>query len=160
MLPTELFKTVVDNAPLFAIDLVVVNESDEILVGKRLNAPAKDWWFVPGGRVFKNERLSVAFQRLSRGELGAQYSLEQAHLLGLFEHFYDNSVFDSTTSTHYINATHLLRVKTDELNLPTGEQHLNYRWVPLSDVESDTTIHRFSKVFMSQLVDVIAMNKG
>jgi len=104
VLPTDIFKIVVDNAPLFAIDLVVVNESDELLVGKRLNAPAKDWWFVPGGRVFKNEHISDAFRRISDNELGMQCLLEQARLLGVFDHIYDDSVFDSTISTHYINA--------------------------------------------------------
>jgi len=160
MLPIDVFQTVIENTPLFAIDLVVVNEMDELLVGKRLNAPAKNWWFVPGGRVFKNESLSDAFIRLSGSELGVQYSLTQAHLLGVFEHFYNDSVFDPNTSTHYINATHLLRVEMEELNLPTEDQHSNYRWVNLSDVETDTTIHHFSKVFMSlQLIDFFNASK-
>lgn len=158
MLPTDIFKIVVDNAPLFAIDLVVVNESDELLVGKRLNAPAKDWWFVPGGRVFKNEHISDAFRRISDNELGMQCLLEQARLLGVFDHIYDDSVFDSTISTHYINAAHLIRVKTEVLNLPIGEQHLDYRWVSVSDVLTDMTIHPYSKVFIAQLIDLNRLN--
>ncbi len=81
MLSADLFQTIIEHAPLFAIDFVVINEDDEILVGKRLNASAKEWWFVPGGRVFKNEPLSVAFKRLSEMELGIQLEIKQAFLL-------------------------------------------------------------------------------
>lgn len=83
------YENVVRHAPLFAIDIVVLNEFDEILLGKRLNAPAKNWLFVPGGRVFKNESLIMAFNRISNAELGISLEIEQAGLLGLYEHFYN-----------------------------------------------------------------------
>ena len=151
MLPPDIFKTVVKNAPLFAIDLVVINEFNELLVGKRLNAPAKDWWFVLGGRVFKNESLAHAFERISKSELGTQYVIESSRLLGIYEHFYEDSMFGGDISTHYVTATHFLSVKMDELNLPTGGQHSNYRWVGLTEVESDASIHHFSKIYMLKL---------
>lgn len=62
-------KQLVQNAPLFAIDLVIVNHSNEIFVGERLNAPAKGCWFVPGGWVYKNESLEEAFKRIPKAEL-------------------------------------------------------------------------------------------
>ena len=141
------------------MDLVVINESDELLLGKRLNPPAKDFWFVPGGRVFKDESLADAFKRISINELGKQYDLTQATLLGVFEHFYDDSIFGNNISTHYVNATHCLSVASDDLNLPIGEQHINYRWLKLSEVEPDTSVHHYSKVFMSPLLDTMAINK-
>jgi len=73
MLSSEDFKLVVQSAPLFSIDLVVLNEKNQILVGKRKNAPAKGYWFVPGGRVFKNEPLAEAFARITRTELGIEF---------------------------------------------------------------------------------------
>ena len=41
MLSADLFQTIIKHAPLFAKDFVVINEDDEILVGKRLNASRK-----------------------------------------------------------------------------------------------------------------------
>ncbi|GKT11804.1 MAG: hypothetical protein ISEC1_P0777 [Thiomicrorhabdus sp.] len=70
------FKQVVQHAPLFAIDLVVLNSLNEILVGERLNAPAQGFWFVPGGRVYKSESLETTFKRISKAELGIR--LERA----------------------------------------------------------------------------------
>ena len=75
---------------MFAIDLVVVNHSNEILVGERFNTPAKGSWFVPDGRVYKNESLEEAFKRISKAELEFQIERDQTCLLGLFDHFYDD----------------------------------------------------------------------
>ncbi|WP_173498930.1 MULTISPECIES: GDP-mannose mannosyl hydrolase [unclassified Marinobacterium] len=150
-LTKEDFKQVVANAPLFAIDLVVMNSQSQILVGERKNAPAKGYWFVPGGRVYKNESLEKAFERISQSELGFVVFRNNAEFLGLYDHFYNDNVFDKTTSTHYINAAHWVRLEIDNLpNIPT-EQHQNYRWVPWHTIQSDDSIHRFSKVFIDEL---------
>jgi colanic acid biosynthesis protein WcaH len=154
-LSKETFQLVIENTPLFSIDLVVINQMAELLVGKRLNPPAKDFWFVPGGRVFKNETLEDAFKRLSIMELGEAYKRHQAKLLGITDHFYSDSIFGDHLSTHYINAAYLIKVKTEELKLPYGEQHNAWRWVKLSEVESDDSIHHYSKVFMPGLLDVM-----
>jgi GDP-mannose mannosyl hydrolase len=105
-LDSATFATVVGSTPLVAIDLLVVNEDNELLLGKRLNRPAKDIWFVPGGRVLKNEPLEQTFKRITLAELGNEIDLGQAKLLGLFEHFYEDSVFGEHINTHYVIAAH------------------------------------------------------
>ena len=55
----QAFTEVIDRTPLVSIDLVVENEKGEILFGLRKNRPAKDYWFVPGGRILKNETLKL-----------------------------------------------------------------------------------------------------
>ncbi len=144
------FEQVVQHAPLFAIDLVVLNNSNEMLIGERLNAPAKGAWFVPGGRVYKNESLEEAFKRISKAELGFQIKRNQAWLLGLFDHFYDDSFFSADVSTHYINATHVVRLSSELLALPK-EQRSFYRWIAIDEIELDETVHVFSKVFLPAL---------
>jgi len=144
------FKRVVQHAPLFAIDLVVVNEKDEILVGRRTNPPAKETWFVPGGRVYKNETLQQAIQRISISELNHELAREELIFLGMFEHFYTDSFFGSDVSTHYINATHAIRIKAGLMNLP-NEQHESYKWVNVRSFHSDAKIHENSKLFLASL---------
>ena len=34
---------------------------NEVLVGLRINSPAKNYWFTPGGRIFKNEVANEEF---------------------------------------------------------------------------------------------------
>ncbi|HGY7193620.1 TPA: NUDIX domain-containing protein, partial [Escherichia coli] len=55
------FKNIIRNTPLISIDLIIQNEKDEYLVGKRNNRPARGFWFVPGGRILKDESLDNGF---------------------------------------------------------------------------------------------------
>jgi len=50
----EEFLEVVERAPLVSIDLIVRRGDGLVLLGRRTNEPAKDFWFVPGGRIYKN----------------------------------------------------------------------------------------------------------
>ncbi|WP_319558016.1 GDP-mannose mannosyl hydrolase [Thiomicrorhabdus sp.] len=153
-LPLSDFKQVVKNAPLFAIDLVVVNESRQLLVGKRINSPAKGYWFVPGGRVYKNESLERAVNRIAESELGCAIDRKQLTFLGLFDHFYHDSFFDGEVSTHYINAAHLVFLNEKSINLPT-EQHDSYRWIDIDKLDCDCDVHNYSKVFLPELIKYI-----
>ena len=45
------FAQVVRNAPLVAIDLIIRDPEQRVLVGLRMNEPAKGKWFVPGGTI-------------------------------------------------------------------------------------------------------------
>ena len=42
-LPLDRFKQVVRDSVLVALDLLIVNDRAEVLVGRRCNPPAKDW---------------------------------------------------------------------------------------------------------------------
>jgi len=143
------FATVIASTPLIAIDLIVVNEKNELLLGKRLNRPAKNFWFVPGGRILKNETLDNAFKRLTSTELGKEIELKQAKLLGVFEHFYQDSVFSEQASTHYVNTAHVLYINSDELaSLPLDDQHDKYQWHAIDEVTSNPDIHHYTKAYL------------
>lgn len=155
MLSSEDFKQLVKSAPLFSMDLVVLNEQKQILIGKRVNAPAKGYWFVPGGRVFKGESLVEAFTRITTAELGRKFDYSYTVQMGLYDHFYDSSVFGDNISTHYINVPYLIRLSGNiVLDLPTA-QHQEYRWIIVDELVHDETVHCFSKVFYQQLLECI-----
>ncbi len=54
------FSTVIRSTPLVSIDLILTRPDGAVLVGRRQNEPAKAYWFVPGGRIRKDERLDAA----------------------------------------------------------------------------------------------------
>ena len=60
--------TAVRLTPLVAIDRIIRNGRDEVLLGLRNNEPAKGCYFVSGGIVLKNGRLAEAFTRLVKSE--------------------------------------------------------------------------------------------
>ncbi|WP_436917657.1 GDP-mannose mannosyl hydrolase [Acinetobacter schindleri] len=146
-LPDETFKSVIQHTPLISIDLIVRNEQGEVLLGKRVNAPAKGCWFVPGGRVRKNETLDDAFVRLVKEELGIELGITRADakFLGVFEHFYDDCVFGDDITTHYIVLAYNIFINK---NLrPNLTQHSSYRWLIESDICLDNSIHLFTKEY-------------
>ncbi|MEL0027843.1 MAG: NUDIX domain-containing protein, partial [Perlucidibaca sp.] len=84
-LPLSRFHQLIADAPLVSIDLVVVDSRERLLLGLRRNAPARDSWFVPGGRIRKGELLPDAMRRLLVTELGEGACALVPQWLGLYE---------------------------------------------------------------------------
>ena len=77
--PADL-KIVIRAAPLVAIDLIIRNGRNEMLLGLRNNEPARGSFFVPEGSIRKNERLRKAFARILQAETGFTAKLDAACL--------------------------------------------------------------------------------
>ena len=97
MLDDQIFKTVVDSAPLISID-ILIKKDNKILLGKRINKPAQGYFFSIGGRINKNEAIDNAMGRIARNELNIELKTIPK-FIGVFEHFYDDSINESV-STH------------------------------------------------------------
>ncbi len=150
----ETFRSIVANTPLVSIDLVIQNCSGEVLLGQRLNRPAKGVWFVPGGRILKNETMDAAFSRLTRVELGKAFQRSAARMLGVYEHFYANSVFGESgegPDTHYIVLAYQLVLAEGEVLQPSHAQHDAYRWWPLTEVQTSEEVHENTRVYLDAL---------
>lgn len=150
-LDREAFRSVVASTPLVSIDLVVQNGCGEVLFGLRLNRPAQNYWFVPGGRVFKDEALDEAFERLTELELGFRLKRSVARLLGVYEHFYQDSVFGDLPSTHYVVLAYHMRADLDLARLPAA-QHGCFRWLSVVDAASNAQVHENSRAYLPALL--------
>lgn len=148
-LPFGQFMAVVEHAPLVSIDLLVFNPQGQVLLGWRNNRPASGHWFVPGGRVLKDERLDDAFMRLTNVELGIALPRQQAQWQGVYEHFYsDNAGGEAGFGTHYVVLAYRIYIADTELeNLPLGNQHERYRWMLPKDISTDQQVHIYSKAY-------------
>lgn len=154
-LDRETFKTIIDTTPLVSIDLLVRNAQGQILVGKRVNRPAQGYWFIPGGRILKNERLAEAFSRLTEDELGLRLDIKSAQYLGLYEHFYDDSIFTddaSVVSTHELSTHYVVNgfevvLPESHVNLPC-EQHNEYRWLSEEEFKTSEEVHVHSRWYV------------
>ena len=56
-IPKEEYVEVIKKTQIISTDLLVFNTEGRVLLGKRNNEPAKDTWFVPGGRVRIYEKI-------------------------------------------------------------------------------------------------------
>ncbi len=143
-LPEREFLEVVARAPLLCIDLIAKDEAGRVLLGLRRNAPARGTWFVPGGRVRKNEALDAAYSRLAMVELGVAARRSQGRFLGVFEHFYeDNFRGLAGLGTHCIVLGYELVL--DPAMMPPAEQHSEYRWWLVEELLGDAGVHEYSK---------------
>jgi colanic acid biosynthesis protein WcaH len=149
-LSVEEFKQIVKNTPLVSIDLVIENPKGEILLGWRNNLPAKGYWFVPGGRVLKDENFTSAFSRIAKTEIGLDLTLEDSVFLGIYEHLYPGENFsgDPSFGTHYIVASYRIKLLEIPENLPL-EQHTDYWWASLDDISDDPNIHENTRNYFN-----------
>ncbi len=144
MLSPELFHTVVASTPLVSIDLIIRNKAGDVLLGLRKNRPAQGYWFVPGGRIRKDESFHKAFYRLVQDELGCSMSIDQARFLGPYQHFYRDSIFGENVSTHYVVLAYMLEIALD-INLLPVQQHQDYRWFTVDEILKSETVHQHTR---------------
>ncbi|MDP3346692.1 MAG: NUDIX domain-containing protein [Hydrogenophaga sp.] len=154
LLPLAQFQQAVAALPLVSVDWVLTNPAGELLVGQRLNAPARGAWFTPGGRIRKGEALAVALCRVAQEELGTPPGLaatlvQRGRLMGAWDHFYPDAAFSPTVPTHYVNLPHWAALTADEvaaLRLPLGEQHGEWLWMPLE--EAALRVHGWVRAYV------------
>ena len=142
------FLDVVRLTPLVSIDLIVSDADGRILIGRRRNRPARDTWFVPGGRIHKDETLDAAFARIAEAELGiANLARSAARFDGVFEHHYsDNFAGEPDVSTHYVVLAYALAVaSTATIGQP--DQHSQYLWLAPADLLARADVHENTKVY-------------
>jgi colanic acid biosynthesis protein WcaH len=82
MINEKRFFEAIDAIPLVSIDLILENQHGGILPGRRVNRPAQGYWFVPGGRIRKNEKIAEAIKRISSTEPGSTLSIGNVQLSG------------------------------------------------------------------------------
>ena len=136
MLDDQIFKTVVDSAPLISID-ILIKKDNKILLGKRINKPAKGYFFSMGGRINKNETIDNAMARVALNELNIDLK-STPDFIGVFEHFYDDSMYENV-STHYVNVAYEYEMKeTPDLST---EQHYEYKWFSVEELLNSDQVH-------------------
>jgi colanic acid biosynthesis protein WcaH len=153
-LSNQSFRTVVALTPLVSIDLLVQNAEGAVLLGQRLNRPAQGYWFVPGGRILKNESLDAAFRRLTLDELGQAFERRHARWLGVYEHFYSDSLFGDTHTgpeTHYVVLGYQLLLPSSTMLKPPAAQHVSFRWWQVAEMQASPEVHDNTRAYLEAL---------
>jgi colanic acid biosynthesis protein WcaH len=151
MLARSEFLEIVRLTPLVSIDLIVIDDRGRVLLGRRVNRPARGTWFVPGGRIHKAESLNFAFRRIVHEELGLEHiDHGAAHFQGVFEHHYDDNFAGAANiSTHYVVLGYVLLLNR---STPIGrfEQHSDYVWMSPPELLACSDVHENTKVYFRQ----------
>lgn len=149
MLTEEELRDVIKRVPLAAIDLIISRNDGKVLLGLRRNEPAKNWWFIQGGRIAKNETLDAAFARIYREEVGST-AIKEKYRAGIFEHIYTTNRFgDPGFGTHYVVVAYHIRVDDIPLEKLPRDQHSDYKWSTPDELMKDTTVHKTTKAYFA-----------
>jgi len=146
-LPLAMFKTVIASTPLVSIDLIVRNKDGEVLLGKRKNRPAKGYWFVPGGRILKDETFDSAMSRLINEELGQEKVVTD--FKGIYQHFYDDNFSEENFTTHYIVLAYEMEF-SGSLASFTTTQHCEYKWFTDTELLNTGEVHKHTKWYFQE----------
>lgn len=147
MLTEDTFKTIVASTPLVSIDLLVRDLQGKILLGKRVNRPAQGAWFVPGGRVLKDEPIEQAYMRLLKIELGMDKT--SSCFKGVYQHFYNDNFSEDRFTTHYVVLAYEVIFKGDIASLPVA-QHKAYRWFSEVTLLDNDDVHLHTKWYFQK----------
>lgn len=146
------FAAVVRNSVLVSIDLILLNTRGEVLLGQRNNAPAKGYWFVPGGRILKDETLKEAIQRISRKELGFSFPDGKYELRGIYDHIYGDSFFDPEVPTHYVVIACTYRI-AEGVKFRADDQHSELRFFSVDTLLNSPDVHGYTKNYFRLKAD-------
>lgn len=124
------WQTIVKHVPIVSVDLIVFY-NDAVLLAKRENEPARGEWFVPGGRVLKNETREEAVHRVAEQELGVDVELLES--LGAYEHIYKTADVDVSNGKHYLANGYVVRPRDDDFELDSQHSDARFFEAPPED---------------------------
>jgi len=106
--------------------------------------------FVPGGRILKNESIDSAFKRILLAETGHRINeQDEQYLLGVYEHFYDDSFWDEKISTHYIVLAYRIKLRTRFLE-KLDKQHDLLEWLSIDELLSRSDVYKNVKAYFNE----------
>lgn len=114
------FIDIYSQIPRLCVDLVIKNEKG-ILLALRSTEPYKDMWNLPGGTVYKGEKIEKAVMRVAKKETGLD--VEVGKCLGYIEYLNENR-FD--VSMHTVSIVLEVIPKEGELCYDENTKELRY----------------------------------
>ena len=106
MIPTKLYKKIVELVPLVCVDVILKHKGKYVLI-KRDAEPLKNYWWIVGGREFKGERVVDTAKRKVLEEAGLEVS--DLKIVGVYEDSYKKSAFG--VPTHSVSVVFEGKVK-------------------------------------------------
>ncbi len=138
-IPLEQYKEFHRLMPIACIDIVLV-QNDSFLLVKRKNAPVQGKWWLPGGRILRDERFADAAERKALQETGLR--VQDLKLLGVDETFFTDGPFGK--STHTINIIFQGTAKSERVTI--DDQSEEYHWFDHINETWDPYIKKFLSI--------------
>ena len=121
-IPENIYKKFLENMPIFCIDFLIHCDSHFLLL-KRNEEPLKGVFWMPGGRLQKNETIENFLIRVQSREIGRYF--KNYNLIGFSNYFFKYSINSRATHT----PTLLFEIDTkSKFNPKIDKTHTEYSW--------------------------------
>lgn len=128
-IPLEEYKSILESMPILCVDCIIIHQGRYLLV-KRKNKPLEGKFWLPGGRVYRGERLEQAVVRKMLQEIGIQVKV--TGFAGLHEYIYEENEY-GLDYVHTLSAVfYASPLNTDVL---LDKQSSSYGWFDTLPVE-------------------------
>jgi colanic acid biosynthesis protein WcaH len=155
MLSKNKYLEVIKETTLTSVDLILIN-NNKIFLGWRNNQPAKNTWFTPGVRTYKNETQQKALERLAVTELNIKIDTNKCKLMGVYDHIYHNNFRNEDFGTHYVVTAYIYKLNDSDKNqIKTDSQHDKTKWIELSKLLDDDKVHQYVKNYYPQILKIL-----
>ena len=127
LIPGALYKKIVELMPICCVDAVFKSGKDVYLF-KRAYEPAKDKWWIIGGRILKGETLKKAMLRKAKEEIGIDAKIVKQ--IGVYETFMKKTRFDKgkkKLGSHSIAVCYVIEPKRKNFKLKLNEEYKGYK---------------------------------
>lgn len=128
LIPTDVYRMILDNIPLICVDLVIVRDNKVFLI-KRKNKPCKGVYWLQGGRMMKNEGIEQCGIRKAALELNIpEDKIRITKYLGTFSTEFNDS--EQGASSHTVNIT--FQAEIEDIPLSFDDDHSDGRWFDIN----------------------------
>lgn len=129
----KIYEYVRRKMPIASVDVLPVYNG-KLLLLRRVNAPGKGLWWIPGGRVRFGEKLEDAARRELLEETGLK--AKKLEMKGVMDHIW--------LEVHFVTTFFLAEVNS--MNVEMNDEHYDFTWV--SSIEDD--FHAYLKYMINE----------
>lgn len=122
------YAKILDNLAIVCVDTLIIDEKNNVLLGKRTKLPIKDWWIF-GGRMVAGEDYVGAAKRGLKREVGIEMRHDPRQI-----GYYD-LVWGERAEEPTMNGCHVLLVamqyrvsELEKADIFPGKDHHELRW--------------------------------
>eukprot|EP00551_Chaetoceros_affinis_P010695 CAMPEP_0203675732 /NCGR_PEP_ID=MMETSP0090-20130426/21941_1 /ASSEMBLY_ACC=CAM_ASM_001088 /TAXON_ID=426623 /ORGANISM="Chaetoceros affinis, Strain CCMP159" /LENGTH=254 /DNA_ID=CAMNT_0050542041 /DNA_START=61 /DNA_END=825 /DNA_ORIENTATION=- len=154
-LSADLYGQIVRNTVVVCVDCLIVKfnvhtNRHECLLVERADEPAKNLWWLPGGRLYKGETFFDGALRKVKEETGLDTTstnsdgttstnvIRPIQVLGFYNTFFPTSSWDTDTDkgTQTVQPIILVKIETAHTEILLDRTSERYRWIGLDPEEA------------------------
>lgn len=131
MIDKELYSKIHELLPIACLDLVMIDDG-KVLLLKRNRKPAENQYWLPGGRILRNETFADAAKRLALGETGLH--INAVETLGVDNLMFTDDPFGHGQGTHTVTVVVKCVLVTTDVKVDSNhDSHI--WWDPKTPLE-------------------------